>query len=1254
MFEPKNRKTTQPSPTFARPASVVRLQSPPAVRSLAHEALVLGQHTRRLPERQQQVVQPVFRATELRAAEEARLGEQRASLEHQAAELAQDLPEQALAMAQQRQQDHALPARPPRRPATPAEWVTVMRFQAEQIENRRLTMAESAQFSSLQRQVAQTLARNFREDRQAPQERYAQYAGHLVNLQRHPISGQVAQVALSLMPAGERPSLQRAVAEAQQREEAEQTQDAAALQLYAVQRQLAGLEQEAAQPVSARIQARRGSGTPLPAAVQRQLEAGLNHDLSRVRIHDDAEADELTKGVNAVAFTTGADIYFRRGTFNPNTRSGLELLAHEATHVKQQALGRVGSGVDPDAGLEAEARELGARLANRPAGPRFGTHAGRPGRQPGARTVPSAARLAALSQTTQRSAPAIQRWPNPLKVIQTVKDRAVQAVSGSAQRVKENAQRAVQAAIHQAEAAARPAIQAARQIAAQVKADAGRVTAAVQQRVQGAARGAGTLVTRAATGVRQRVQATTRQVKAGLKNQASALAALTAQTIHRAGHAVSQSGVARLARAASHQAATFDVRGAAAQAAEKVKAAADHLRTRASALGQRARADTQALYEQAKTGIKKAAAAAQQQATRGWGELVKKGRATMSSVARTVRAIKNSPRVQRAAAFLKEAGIQVAKVGTAIVVGGAVIAGAAALTAATGGLAGPALVAALFASGALGGAAGQVVENALRGKKWNKDISAKSLLTDGALGVALGPAAKLVGGLARGVARPVLNVGGKALKALSPAATQAAASLALVARARGAGVAATVARPLTRGRRLTQVAAGRYVRPVLSGAGRRLSQSALGRGFHALDANVSAHLRRLSAWPARAGRVAGKGWKAIKNTVVGGVKGFVNRSPALKALGQRAGQARKWTRGQLEEMRDALAVGGLRVKAGMSRGWQNLRRQTAASELEVRRSLQARGLYVSQGSLTGRVFDAAERTLASMKNYVSHVGHEVAEEVRGQWLGSAGPMGAMRLGREIENTIAVNPALAAGWRKELQRANHGLVSHAARAMRNEAAAAGQTLSRTAARRAASARVTREMAEEYARRTASGRFMSQVVKTHRQLIQPRVTSFEPQQNWLGQLPRVYGTGAKQMWADVRGKGSALNAAYRGGGAAGAASLAGGWLSEEVFKTFVVGTASAYKQGDTLLPSSGQARAGLDKVRGDVGKNAFTAATGLIPEMLGGRLMPLAPFDREVKTLAAIAGYGSTTVTNELGYEPPQEEAAQTNRREEEKR
>ncbi len=239
-----------------------------------------------------------------------------------------------------------------------------MRHQAEQVEGQALDTRQYAQFTALQRQVAHTLAQGFRSDRGPVQARYDTYGEHLATLQRHEISAPVSRVVLGMVPAGERLALQRAVDVALQRYEAKAQQEASWEQRQRLQRQLAELDVEATQPVLQRIQAKRGSGNPLPEAIQRHLEQGLNHDLSKVRIHDDTEADKLAKGVNSIAFTTGTDIFFQSGKFNPNTQSGLELLAHEVTHTVQQAQGRVGPGIDPDAGLEAEARSMGRHLAN--------------------------------------------------------------------------------------------------------------------------------------------------------------------------------------------------------------------------------------------------------------------------------------------------------------------------------------------------------------------------------------------------------------------------------------------------------------------------------------------------------------------------------------------------------------------------------------------------------------------------------------------------------------------------------------------------------------------------------------------------------------------------------------------------------------------------------------------------------------------------------------------------------------------------
>src|SRR6478752_9651145 len=88
---------------------------------------------------------------------------------------------------------------------------------------------------------------------------------------------------------------------------------------------------------------RRGSGASLPEGVTRRMEAGFGTPLDHVRVHADAEADGLTRQLQARAFTLGSDIYFSRGSYAPTTGPGQRLLAHELAHVAQQSSG-AGSG----------------------------------------------------------------------------------------------------------------------------------------------------------------------------------------------------------------------------------------------------------------------------------------------------------------------------------------------------------------------------------------------------------------------------------------------------------------------------------------------------------------------------------------------------------------------------------------------------------------------------------------------------------------------------------------------------------------------------------------------------------------------------------------------------------------------------------------------------------------------------------------------------------------------------------------------
>ncbi len=75
---------------------------------------------------------------------------------------------------------------------------------------------------------------------------------------------------------------------------------------------------------------------PLPGILIGKLEKGFGADLSTVRIHRDAAAAQAARAENSQAFTSGVDIYFAVGQFNPHSGSGVQLLMHEVSHVLQQ------------------------------------------------------------------------------------------------------------------------------------------------------------------------------------------------------------------------------------------------------------------------------------------------------------------------------------------------------------------------------------------------------------------------------------------------------------------------------------------------------------------------------------------------------------------------------------------------------------------------------------------------------------------------------------------------------------------------------------------------------------------------------------------------------------------------------------------------------------------------------------------------------------------------------------------------------
>lgn len=81
----------------------------------------------------------------------------------------------------------------------------------------------------------------------------------------------------------------------------------------------------------------RSGGNTLAPKVQTQMGAAMGADFSGVKVHTDTQADQLNRSIQAKAFTTGQDVFFRQGAYQPESREGQELIAHELTHVVQQS-----------------------------------------------------------------------------------------------------------------------------------------------------------------------------------------------------------------------------------------------------------------------------------------------------------------------------------------------------------------------------------------------------------------------------------------------------------------------------------------------------------------------------------------------------------------------------------------------------------------------------------------------------------------------------------------------------------------------------------------------------------------------------------------------------------------------------------------------------------------------------------------------------------------------------------------------------
>ncbi|MBN3945197.1 MAG: DUF4157 domain-containing protein [Nostoc sp. NMS7] len=132
-------------------------------------------------------------------------------------------------------------------------------------------------------------------------------------------------------------SVQSGEDETVQREEMETKDNEARLMRSPIlQRQSSGAGMAATPDLEASINRARGDGQPLANNVREPMEKAFGADFSGVKVHTDAQANQLNQSIQARAFTTGQNVFFRQGEYNPGSREGQELLAHELTHVVQQ------------------------------------------------------------------------------------------------------------------------------------------------------------------------------------------------------------------------------------------------------------------------------------------------------------------------------------------------------------------------------------------------------------------------------------------------------------------------------------------------------------------------------------------------------------------------------------------------------------------------------------------------------------------------------------------------------------------------------------------------------------------------------------------------------------------------------------------------------------------------------------------------------------------------------------------------------
>jgi len=149
-------------------------------------------------------------------------------------------------------------------------------------------------------------------------------------IQQKPLAVSITPLVQKQSETSEEDNVQAKCAECDNEEQVQRVEEEEAVQAKS------DVTEASPRAIETNLKSSKGEGSRLPDALKNEMESGFGADFSQVNIHTNSNAIQMSKQIQAQAFTHGNDIYFNKGKYNPSSKKGKHLLAHELTHAIQQ------------------------------------------------------------------------------------------------------------------------------------------------------------------------------------------------------------------------------------------------------------------------------------------------------------------------------------------------------------------------------------------------------------------------------------------------------------------------------------------------------------------------------------------------------------------------------------------------------------------------------------------------------------------------------------------------------------------------------------------------------------------------------------------------------------------------------------------------------------------------------------------------------------------------------------------------------